>query len=131
MSARAFRTLVNPLKHPWSLPGDTQLLKQGLERAGSPGEGLGPAEPAVAAGAGQVRFQRHEALEARVPQRGQRLADLPVALARWHHLTGSRDGVLDLQINQGRTELVVSVGERPHAALDEVRRVERRLQGGG
>ena len=64
------------------------------------------AETTVAPGLRQVRLQRHEAREARVPQRGQRLAHLPVALARRHHLARRRQRVLDLKVDEVRAEQV-------------------------
>jgi hypothetical protein len=76
-----------------------------------------------------VRLERHEALEARIAQRGQRLAHLPVALARGHHLARRRQRVLDLEVDQVRAEQGIGLGKGLDAALDEVRRVERRPQG--
>src|SRR5208282_775674 len=61
---------VSPTDVPVSAPRDTQLVQDKFERLRGPRESFGTAEPAVAAGLGQVRLQRHEALEARVPQRG-------------------------------------------------------------
>jgi len=78
-----------------------------------------------------VRLERHEALEARIAQRGQRLAHLPVTLAGGHHLARRREGILDLEVDKVRPEQGVGLGEGPGAALDEVRRVERRTQRGG
>ena len=124
----AAQTRENPARLPRSAPRDTQFVQDKFEGPRGPGESLRSAESAVTAGLGQVRLQRHEALEAGVPQRRQRLADLPVALACGHDLARRGERVLDLQVDQVRPEQAVCLVEGPDAALDEVRRVERRPQ---
>ena len=113
-----------PGREPGLLPGDRCFVQEKFECLRGPAEPVRAAEAPVTSRPGQVRLQRHEAGEARVPQRAQRFAQLPVALARRHNLPGRGQRVLDLEVDEVGPEQAVPVGEGPDAALHEIRRIE-------
>src|SRR5215469_5265028 len=73
-----------------------------------------------------MRLQRQVTLKARVPQGGERLPDLAVALAGRYDVAGCHQRILDLDIFEVWPEQFVGVGVRPDAALHEIRCVECR-----
>src|SRR6202034_4578408 len=128
--------LVNPWRLKWGYlprprplsPGDRQLGEELLECPGGAAEPARPAEAAKANRRGQMRLQRDVPAEAVVPQGGQGLPDLPVALAGGHDLPGRRQRVLHLQVDQVGPDQRVGLIVGTDPALHEVRRVERRPQ---
>ena len=92
---------------------------------------VGPGERAALVVGAEVRLHREEAVEAVGGQRADGLADLPVALAGGHHVTGGEQRVLDLDVDGVRAERRVAVGERGDAHLHVVGGVPGQPQGRG
>jgi hypothetical protein len=87
-----------------------------------------PAEAVGGAGGCQVRLEREEPVEPVGAQRPDGIPKLAVTLTGGHDLAGRKHRVLDLEVFQVGAQHGIAVGVRPHAALDEVRRVPDELE---